>query len=283
MCHLADQPSDGFARQPGVGIQCYDVADIVGDERGDAAHIDKAGIRSPGAAAGSVHAACRACVPSPSTAPCTSFQRRRRCSSRNLPSPLPGWRRLSVADAVGGRLQQRSVLLGVLGVRASFQSDSSAKWSAPFGPGQVMNFRAFDIFCNRGLAGEQDRDGDHRTQMIGNAVGEFHAGQDDRREALGDVAVDQGGGKIKRRQETEARQQERSSRRSIARSARTSMGRTRSRKASMHRAGDVAADAAADQETAKPQPRRNAEADAGFQRISTIGNQIEARFIRPPD
>ena len=66
MRHLADQPARGFAWQPRIGVKGDDVANIGGRGRRRAVHRHETLCPSRRAAAGSIHAACRVCAPSPS-------------------------------------------------------------------------------------------------------------------------------------------------------------------------------------------------------------------------
>ena len=128
MRHLADQPPHRVARQPRVGVERDDVADVGGHRGRDAIERDEGGV--VGAAQQPVQLVQLAALAFPADPARLrlSFQTRRRCSSRKRGAA--GCRSVALVqprDAVGGGRQQRFVAVDVLGVGASRQSDSSAK------------------------------------------------------------------------------------------------------------------------------------------------------------
>ena len=194
MGHLADQPADGIARQPGIRVQ----RDHEAHAGGNGVRIEEAAVhRAAQRAVERVQLATLALPPHPARlggVPCARAMQQQETHAAGNRAVMP----VQPCDAGSGRRQQRLISCGLGGVSVR-PVRQQGEVEVAFRAGQMMHLKMLDLLGDRGLAGQQHRHGDQRAQRRGHAVTQVEARQRARAKTAGHAAIGQGDGRIHRR------------------------------------------------------------------------------------
>ena len=200
MRHLADQPPHGVARQPRVGVEGEDIADVLRKRWLGAGQRHERGVCGPAqqsvqfvelaALALPANPAPFAFVPNPSAMQQEEARARRRRAVTSIEAfyAVAGDRR-----PVPRRPRARSA-------SASIQSDSSAKCRSPSGLARWwISSRSTCSAMSSGVV-KQRRHGDDRAQRFGHAAAKLEARQRNRVNEKRDPSVDKRHGRRRSRE-----------------------------------------------------------------------------------
>ena len=101
--------------------------------------------------------------------------------------------------AVGGKRQKAGIARGRLAFGVE-PIEQQGKMQLAGDAREIVDLEPLDVFMQTCFVGHQRRHDDHRPQMLRHAVSEFEPGKQPRAEDIGDGAVDESGGSLRRRQ-----------------------------------------------------------------------------------
>ncbi len=277
MRHLADQTSDGIARQLGVRVERDDVTYAAWG--GLLRHRHEARVVGvPQQAVQLVELAALALPPHPAPfdlAPDASAVEQEEAVAARCGAVLS----VQARDAVGDGGEQRLVRVGVLAVGVP-PIRKQRKMQIAFRAREVMDLQSFDLRLHLPGAGKQHRHGHKGPQPGGHAALELEGRQRRRAKAARRLAVDNRHGSIQRGNQAQKPQQDQPGR-AHAEQGNPEQRSCEKKRGAHHARPDVGADAELADGAAQPRPNVRLEVDRGFEAGPPGPDQIVAWIAAP--